>query len=364
MATYLLCAIAEEDVIKGATDSLIDGAGVSKDLTNKVKAAAAKIDEILRAAEKKMTELTDQIGQLGVESNNITKVAFNKYDATKKNLRISRRRLRRLAHKTKTASEELEEYLEGWDNDVDNGDKKIYLKEQLTIMENLMKDTLDMLGESENNYEAAIDDILGVNTKLRDFNRGVKKMLDTSSAEYDSWSSKVRAGAYTAAGSVSVGLIFADVFGCLGICSAVGNAVGWGTAVGIAESSIDRVYNKIKELEALGESVRDDITRVKSDTDELIDWLELEVDIIGRWKNNAENFNRKLDNVDISKFETLPLYKKSFSSALARLRESAEEYLAQPEQLWEDEETPTQFRSGKFVDILPSPITRRHKRRF
>merc|ERR1719322_934674 len=292
-----------------------------------------------------MLEITEKIGTLGVESNKLTKEAFDKYDAVKKSLRLSRRELRKLADKTKTACEELDDYLGGWDNGVDNDNKK-YLKLQLTIMENLMKESIEMLKKAENNYEQAIDDIVAVNGQLRDFNAGVKKMLDTSSEEHDAWVTGVRAGAYTTATGITIGIV---------------SSVSWGTAVSATEGHIAAVTAQIEVLEALGESVREDIGVVKARTDNLIKLLEREVDIIGTWSNNAENLDKKLDTVDLKNFEELPLYRGNFVKALGRLRKSAEEYLAQPEQLWEDEETPTQIRRRKRDLAF---LTRSHKRRF
>ena len=89
------------------------------------------VDDILKKAEEKMEQITEKIGTLGVQRNKLTKEAFDKYDAVKKSLRLSRRELRKLADKTRTACEELEDYLAGWDNTVDNGDKKQYLKLQV-----------------------------------------------------------------------------------------------------------------------------------------------------------------------------------------------------------------------------------------
>jgi len=369
VASCFLCAVAQEglletsgDIIKTAADALTEGAGLSDNATKQIKDAAKKVDEILQEAEKKMLEITEKIGSLGVQSNKITKEAFDKYDAVKKSLRLSRRELRKLADKTRTACEELEDYLAGWDNTVDNGDKKEYLKLQLTIMEDLMKESLELLKKAEGNYEQAISDIVAVNGQLRDFHRGIKKMLDTNSEEHEAWAAGVRGGAYGTATSVTIGLIVADALGCLGICSLVGNAIGWGTAVVAAEVSIAEVEAEIEVLEALGENVKKDISDVKARTDKLIKLLEREVDIIGRWSNNAKNLDKKLDRLDLSKFEKLPLYRDNFSKALVRLRESAEEYLAQPEQLWEDEETPTQNRTRKRRDL--AFLTRSHPRRF
>ena len=101
-----------------------------------------------------------------------------------------------------------------------------------------MTESLELLAEAEKKYELAIDNIDGVNINLRDFHKDLKKMLDENSAEHKQWSSELRAAAYSSAGGVTVGMIIADIFGCLGICSAVGNAVAWGTSIPAVETSI------------------------------------------------------------------------------------------------------------------------------
>jgi len=195
MATCFLCSVAQEgqglletsgDIIKNAVDALAGGAGLSDNMSKQIKEAAKKVDEILQEAEKKMLEITEKIGSLGVQSNKVTKEAFDKYDTVKKSLRVSRRELRKLADKTRTACKELEYLLAGWDNTVDNGDKKQYLKLQLTIMEDLMKESLEMLKKAETNYDKAFSDIVAVNRQLGNFHRDLKKMSDTNSKEYRS----------------------------------------------------------------------------------------------------------------------------------------------------------------------------------
>ena len=109
---------------------------------------------------------------------------------------------------------------------------------QLTIMGNLMKKSLELLEKAETDYEQAVNDIVAVNSILRDFNSAVRKMLRTDSEEHTAWTNKLRTGAYSTAGSITVGMIIADIFGCLGICSTVGNAIGWGSAVAATEASI------------------------------------------------------------------------------------------------------------------------------
>ena len=101
-----------------------------------------------------------------------------------------------------------------------------------------MKESLELLDKAEANYKQAISDIVAVNAKLRDFNSAVQKMLRTDSAEHTAWTKQVRAGVYTAAGGLSIGFIVADVMGCLGICSTVGNLISWGSTVAATEASI------------------------------------------------------------------------------------------------------------------------------
>ena len=44
----------------------------------------------------------------------------------------------------------------------------------------------------------------------------VTSMTVTNTEEHNAWTGKVRAAVYGTNGAVSVGLIFADIFGCLG----------------------------------------------------------------------------------------------------------------------------------------------------
>ena len=49
-----------------------------------------------------------------------------------------------------------------------------------------------------------------------DFTRILKRLINVESTEYQAWTAVVRATAYGPATGVTVGMIIADVFGCLG----------------------------------------------------------------------------------------------------------------------------------------------------
>ena len=52
--------------------------------------------------------------------------------------------------------------------------------------------------------------------ELIDFTWKLKRLIDVESDEYQEWTATVRATAYGTATGVTVGMVIADVFGCLG----------------------------------------------------------------------------------------------------------------------------------------------------
>ena len=134
---YIVVCFIDTDEIKDTVDEMKKGSSISTKLVKEVKKVAKMVDDILKKTERKMQELTEKIGSVGVRSNKITGKAFEKYDQVKEDLRAARRKLRSLADKTKKASEDMEIYLKFWDATVDNADKRLYLKEQVGLSYNL-----------------------------------------------------------------------------------------------------------------------------------------------------------------------------------------------------------------------------------
>ena len=108
----------------------------------------------------------------------------------------------------------------------------------------------------------------------------------------------------------------------------------------------------------------EDVAKLREASVNLETLLRKEIDIIARWEVDAEDLDEELDRIDVEKFERLALERNIFREALARLTGSAEEYLAQPEELPGGEETPTTNRKKRDLKNMPAFLTRRHKRRF
>ena len=77
-----------------------------------------------------------------------------------------------------------------------------------------------------------------------------KAGLYKNSADYEDWTDKTRGGTYGTIGTTTVACIIADIFGALGICSAVNFAVGGSTAIGI-EVEIAKYAAKLEQLKSI-----------------------------------------------------------------------------------------------------------------
>lgn len=89
----------------------------------------------------------------------------------------------------------------------------------------------------------------------------------------------------------------------------------------------------MEDMKAVGHGMREDIEKLRGQTTLLIRVLTKEVDIILKWRNNAENLQKKISKFNADQFGILHRQEKIYKRALVRLRESAEEFLNQPLEL-------------------------------
>ena len=70
--------------------------------------------------------------------------------------------------------------------------------------------------KAKEKYNNAITAIDKSTSQLQVFANKVTSMTIKNTEEHKAWTGKVRAAVYGTNGAVSIGLIFADIFGCLG----------------------------------------------------------------------------------------------------------------------------------------------------
>merc|ERR1719415_323881 len=217
----------------------------------------------MKDVENKLVALTADIGIINTERIKVTKEAITTYRSIKSTLRVARNELKRLADKTIRTTGDLILYMEAWDSEKYSAEEqKEYLKEQATILRELVAESKKILGDAKTKYDDSAEKIDIVNSKLETLKTTMDQMLDETSAEHDSWTSSLRAGVYAGAGASTVGFIIADIFGCLGLCSTIGNAAVWGTAVGSVESKIAEVSAKIQQMDASVANAAEDIDNI------------------------------------------------------------------------------------------------------
>merc|ERR1712141_294838 len=141
---------------------------------------------------------------------------FPKYNEAKRYLRETRQELRELAYRTVTEVRDLKVLLE----DLDKTKDPFLLKLSIDNMNVLMIETLETLKEAREKYNTALQTFEDLNASIKTQNIQLKKMLIKDSEEYNVWVSKAEAS-LEKFHDRAIGFIIADIFGCLGICSAI-----------------------------------------------------------------------------------------------------------------------------------------------
>ena len=105
--------------------------------------------------------------------------------------------------------------------------------------------------------------------------------------------------------------------------------------------------------------MKGDIEDMRSQTQDLIQLLNEEVNLIVEWRVKAENMDKSISMLELERFDQLTQYRTRFTRAVEELRKAAEAYLEQPETLGEIDKL-----WGRNRKRRAPPLTRSHKRMF
>jgi len=283
------------------------------------------IAEALSEAEKNIREMDAELKLLETEELQFEDNYFPAYNKAKRYLRETRQALRKLADKTVTDVRDLKGFLE----ELDQTEDTVLLKEAIDKMKDLMIDTLETLKEALGKYNSALETFENLNSSIKTQNHKLGKMVDKNSAEYKAWTHKTRAGVYTAIGGTTVGLIFADIFGCLGICSAVGAVGSISTAAGI-EAEIAKYSAQLTKMITITDKMLESGGKFDQTINEAIAILTDEIELINKWTNSAEVVNRNIDKYPQKFLEKYKAIRNAFVDGLDDLSTAAQDFLAQP----------------------------------
>ena len=195
-----------------------------------------------------------------------------------------------------------------------------------------MIETLKSLKEALEKYNSAQETIRNANSSIKEKNLILEKMVDKNSREYEAWTNKLNSivtkGLDKAIGAACT---IAEVFGAGGVCSTIKTALVGG--VKIIFGTVTR--NKIAEYTEMLEKFKTITGRMVESgedfdftIDEAIFILSEETERINSWTSSTE-----FENIDKYPKEYLENYisiRTNFVKGLDDLKNSAEEYLAQP----------------------------------
>ena len=337
--TLCTCKATQPDdgMLEEVVDTLTNGTTIQKLIIRKIKESVAKIDELMKDMERRLSEISADIGVINSEKIELTRQLFATYRNTKSTLRLARNKLRELADKTVRTTDDLILYMQAWEEGTSESDKKEYLAEQVKLLDLLLKESEQTLGDAKKKYNQATTDIDTINNKLEVFQIRIQKMVTENTAEHDSWVLGMRAGVYGTSAGVTVGMAIADVFGCLGFCSGIVTSTTWTAGIAAVETKIAQVKTKLRELDAAAQNNVAGATAIAQRTKEIQTFIQEETKILIKWDNVAKHLKNKLENVNNEKFSRLHLRRESFTRTLVELRDVAQEFWDTPDGIFGEE---------------------------
>ena len=318
-------------IVDEFVDSMTNGTAIQTTIIDNVNEIVSELDALMQQVEDKLVTLTAEIGVINSDKIEVTREAIKTYRNVKSTLRITRNELKRLSHQTILITGDLLIYMNAWNSSYPVNEQKEYLNEQATIMQQLLAASKIILADAKTKYDDAAKDIDRVNNKLESFKQGIEQMLDENSAEHKSWTTAVRAGVYSTAGTLTAAMIVADIFGCLGYCSATVSSSAWITGVSITESAIKVVSDKMTQMEETVLSAVDDIDNIGEKTKIIQQFIQDETIIIIQWENSVDHVKSNIGKIQEESFYRLNLKREVFTHAVEGLRDAAQKFWDRPD---------------------------------
>ena len=82
-----------------------------------------------------------------------------------------------------------------------------------------MNESLVVLEKAKQKYNSFIRTFKEVDKDISEFELLLKRLTDSEATEFKKWTEEIRGAAYAGASVTTVGMIIADVVGCLGMYS-------------------------------------------------------------------------------------------------------------------------------------------------
>jgi len=162
-------------------------------------------------------------------------------------------------------------------------------------------------------------------------------MLDKDSEEYKEWKKDVEKaikGTLDEEATFStIGCLFVDALGALGVCSAINAAAVGGTYATRLAAAEAAVARTAADLKRISDRMVESGDNFEQALNVAIAVLQNEIEIIGRWTQSAKTVSDNIEEYSVELLRLLKPLRTIFVTGLDNLKKAAEEFLAQPKNI-------------------------------
>merc|ERR1712061_591311 len=227
-------------------DLMIKSGGSVKNVIDKFSNLSnlEMVEQLVEESEDIITRLQQGVSEINEKHRSYAGEALKDMIYIKLQLKTSRISLNDLAQRTVFAVDDLKAFSEAFfaDDteaisktsnvvDVRNADKIEYVKEQMTVMVNLVKDTNTKITEVRTIYAEIRERMSAVEEKLVQYKLVVEHLLKNESSDGANYQVYAGSGVYTSAGISTTACIVADILGAMGFCSLINAAAVTGSTI-------------------------------------------------------------------------------------------------------------------------------------
>lgn len=301
--------VSSSDIVETLLQKFDEGAELQKETVINIKEHSKKIDAFILNVEKQLVDIAKDIGIINTEKSEHLHRAIKRYESIKIILKDVRVALHRLASQTLYKVDDIVIYLDAWDSDIYSlEEKKIYLEEQIDLMNELLIDSDAILKKAKSKYDEAYEEFTDIEGNLMDFKRSVEIHLEE--AEERAW-------------SPSALTIILDIFGGLGVWTLTDYLV-----------TKEQLEKELNHLRYTVEVAVEEVEEVMRNNAGLLSFIEVQTKKLVTWQESVKHVKKFLDKKDISeKIVNLRIHRKIFLKNLVELRTAANEFYELPDKI-------------------------------
>jgi hypothetical protein len=286
------------------------------------KKNVADVDAILKKADAALTSLKASTESLNLEQFNFTKNFISEFNIARLNLFSARSDLVELSTTTVLLCENILIGIRDWQDE----HAEILLKNQFVQLERLIDASGKSLEKAKGKYEILIAAWINMKADIEQFRTKITQALEKGSAENERWQANLRGAVYGPATGVTVGMIVADVFGCLGFCSGIVTTTTWATGIASVEVQIAKFKTELEILERLVTNSFEALESLENKTEQAIAVMKRELTLVIKWESATKDVGNNMSDFTVEQMKQVLAFQNTFKKNIEGLKTSAQAF--------------------------------------